>query len=106
MKVTFFYGRVKLSEVKKLKNYKDLKGTPDHTLINAYVKGNGFLSFNNQTPVLKKEEVYNKGGAVTCVIEDNGKRVIATAYCSFSDNFNYKRGRDIALGRALKRLYL
>lgn len=46
-----------------------------------------------------------RGGRTNCKIMD-GEEVIATgrALCSHSDNFNYKIGRKIALGRAKSQL--
>lgn len=46
-----------------------------------------------------------RGGKTVCeIIDDSNKenKLMSTgvAVCSMSDNFNYKRGRDIAVGRA------
>jgi hypothetical protein len=39
---------------------------------------------------------------VCTILNELGNMIaIGEAMCSYSDNFNYKRGRDIALGRAL-----
>ena len=44
-----------------------------------------------------------KGGKTECVlILDSGEEITGVAYCSMKDNFNYKRGREIAYGRAMK----
>ena len=45
-----------------------------------------------------------RGGRTGCtVILPNGDKVIGEAECSHRDNYSKKLGRDIALGRALKR---
>jgi len=47
----------------------------------------------------------SKGGKTVCrAILDDGTEYVAEAYCSFSDNFCYKRGRQIAMGRLKKQL--
>jgi hypothetical protein len=46
-----------------------------------------------------------KGGLTICrLVLDNGDEIIGTAHCNLVDNFNYRLGRKIAHGRALKRL--
>lgn len=47
-----------------------------------------------------------KGGKTICYIRDpNGNNIaVGEATCSMSDNFCYRIGREIALGRALKKL--
>lgn len=50
---------------------------------------------------------YERGGHTVCTIrddEDNKILGVGAATCSMSDNFNYKIGRDIARGRAEKKL--
>lgn len=43
-----------------------------------------------------------KGGATRVVVKfSNGREVIGYSTCSVKDNFSYKLGRQIALGRAL-----
>lgn len=44
----------------------------------------------------------SQGGMTACTITVNGEDFVGEAVCSFSDNFNYKIGRAIAHGRALK----
>jgi hypothetical protein len=47
-----------------------------------------------------------KGGLTECELLDDADTVVAhgSALCSDHDNYNRRIGRDIALGRALKRL--
>jgi len=47
-----------------------------------------------------------KGGAVYCIVEDEFIKLITVAYCSMSDNFCYKIGKDIAYNRAMNQLTL
>ena len=44
------------------------------------------------------------GKTVAHVVAEDGTEVIGEALCSLKDNFVYQIGRDIALGRALKKL--
>ena len=109
VKVSYFYARVKLNHLKTLctkEKMKRLKGSVPDLLLKPYVRGKGFISFNEDGEMLfTKIKPYNKGGAVFCVIETPmGKRVRTIADCSFSDNFNYEIGRNIAYGRATKLL--
>ena len=48
--------------------------------------------------------IHSKGGKTIAHIYDVNDKLVATgiAECSNNDNFNYRIGRDIALGRALK----
>jgi len=41
------------------------------------------------------------GGITTCAIDIDGTEFSGSANCSLSDNFSYKQGRKIALGRAV-----
>ncbi len=44
-----------------------------------------------------------KGGmTICCIVLSNGDEYVGYARCNLADNFNYKLGRRIALGRALK----
>ena len=83
------------------------KGKP-HTLdVFPYERGKGFdaaVETVIEVPIHLIEPA-SKGGAVLCQIKKNGKVITeAEAWCSFSDNFCYKIGREIALGRAKKQL--
>ena len=50
-------------------------------------------------------EPYDKGGLTVCSVFAGDVLVVCDeAVCSLSDNFSYKRGVQIAKGRALKRL--
>lgn len=46
-----------------------------------------------------------RGGATFCSVLDADDHVVArgSAFCNAKDNFNKRIGRDIALGRALKK---
>jgi hypothetical protein len=46
-----------------------------------------------------------KGGATVCTIFFDGKRYTGIAHCSHSDNFVYREGRELALRRALTKLF-
>ena len=48
-----------------------------------------------------------KGGYTECVVLDEGGAEVAVgvAVCSLKDSFEYKVGRDLALGRAMEKLY-
>ena len=57
-----------------------------------------FLQYLDWTPL-------PNGGATIAIVENSvGDRAYGTARCSFSDNFSYKRGRQIATNRAIKKL--
>lgn len=45
-------------------------------------------------------------GATVCYVEDEDRNVLSTGYsfCSVNDQFDKKRGRQIAMGRALRGL--
>lgn len=47
-----------------------------------------------------------RGGSTAAYIYDKDGKLLAEgfSFCSDEDNFNYKLGRDIAIGRALKEL--
>lgn len=75
-------------------------------------------SNGNTSPIVTADEVRNwttrvagsslnpRGGRTICRLVDEAgfNVVIAEANCSDHDNYNKAIGRDIALGRALKRL--
>ena len=48
----------------------------------------------------------SRGGATICIVEhtETGRRAYGIARCSFSDPFNYRRGREIAANRAFLKL--
>ena len=75
------------------------KGRPRWINLHRYFRGDGFAVNKSYAPL-------SKGGATSCTITalDNTQKWSATAYCSYSDNFCYKIGREIALGRAKKQL--
>ena len=77
------------------------KGKPNPYFLSLYERGKGFNSTHNKTipPT-------SKGGYVNCHVFDSDGILIASASanCSYSDNFCYKIGREIALGRAKKQL--
>lgn len=46
-----------------------------------------------------------KGGYTVATIElSDGRRFVGEANCSLKENYNRKKGRNIALGRALKQI--
>ena len=52
-------------------------------------------------------EPYEYGGVTVCELFKDGYFVLdAMAVCSLSDHYNYKRGNQIAVGRAFKRWLL
>jgi len=82
------------------------KGKPHPAFLIRYVRSEGFLEndfppdrdFTNISP-------HSRGGKVYCNIEDKtGCAASGIANCSYSDNFCYKIGREIALDRAKKQL--
>ena len=76
------------------------KGKPKSGHLYRYKRGIGFSKngFYNYRPL-------SKGGQVICSIgNENGRSAFGIANCSYSDNFCYKIGREIALGRAKKQL--
>ena len=74
------------------------KGRPHRDWLHLYIRGGGW-----QTLVFASTIKPNsKGGCTVCKITINGNTYTERAYCSHSDNFCYKRGRDISLGRAIK----
>jgi hypothetical protein len=115
VKTSFYYERIKTSDLlesldlqfsDQLKG-KKLTGSPSLTLLKPYVRGKGFLNLTEEKTIFIKElnNVFGKGGTVVCIIEDdNEQQYIGTANCSLSDHFNYTIGRNIAYGRAKKKL--
>ena len=87
--VKFYYSRIPDTyELPK-------KGKPPKNHLYAYVRGDGFAL--TCPPA-------SRGGRVDCTITaPDGKVYMGQAKCSCSDNFCYKTGREIALGRALKK---
>ena len=77
------------------------KGKPNAYGLSRYYRGDGFAA-----GVMKKYEVGERGGEVVCNLFDEHDTCIGfgESTCSMSDHFCYKRGREIALGRALKAL--
>ena len=64
-----------------------------------YKRGRGF-----ENPALITDP-HPKGGRIECYLyKDDVMISTGTAVCSMSDNFCYRIGREIALGRALKKL--
>lgn len=70
------------------------KGQPSSRLLYRYRRGEGFTEITN--------EPRSKGGLTLCTITCGDQAITAVAACSHSDNFCYKLGRDISLGRAMK----
>jgi hypothetical protein len=110
--VTFYYERIRIGDLldhfdlDELKGSK-LKGQPDETLLHAFARSKGFLldSTGNRTSYFKDEDnISPVGGSVICIIDVDGIDYVGISWCSLSDTFNYKIGRSIAYGRALKKL--
>ena len=84
-----------------LNRYKgEIRGKPRESV--RYYRGTGFLKPNAfGIPA-------SRGGMTICtIVNDEGEKLaFGYARCSFADNFNYKTGRDIAVGRAEKELAL
>ena len=87
----------------------DLKGKPSDHFLKRYSRGRktkqkGVIGFGLHA--LSDVKPLAKGGKVELkVIDDQGQVIIHTkAYCSFQDNFCYKLGKQIALGRAMKKI--
>ncbi len=55
--------------------------------------------------MLNGEEILPTGGKTRCFLYlGAGINIVGQATCSMSDNFCYKTGREIAYGRAMKKL--
>ena len=94
MKMEFEYFRVPETITKP-----PPKGRPHRDWLHRYFRGEGWarIAFVNRVGPNAK------GGATICIMTaKDGSVWTATAYCSHSDNFSYRRGRDISLGRAMK----
>ena len=76
-----------------------IRGKPKSNVLHWYVRGEGFVSLAKDT------SLSSRGGMTICYIYED-KTLISTgrSKCSYADNFNYKIGRDIAVGRAEKEL--
>lgn len=73
------------------------KGRPPGRLVYRYRHKFGF-EISDDPPL-------EFGGVTICdIVDENGREFSADAWCSLSDQFQYKIGRAIALGRALKRM--
>lgn len=106
MKIEFTHWRLPA----QMLNYEYRKrGEPSSDALIEYSKGNGFYVSNPGSEIYKFDGVtpHPRGGKTVCrIIDDSDKQdklvivAIGVAVCSMSDNFSYKRGRDIAYGRA------
>ena len=77
------------------------KGKPSEKSLVSYARGYGFVNMS------KSCKPNSKGGGVDCfVIRKEDEKILAEGQsnCSYADNFCYKLGREIALGRAKKQL--
>lgn len=94
-----------------------MKVTYDYFRVPANIGTSGVFSVKKKGKPIRSTRYYRskpnfkaspRGGVVLCRIfkSDRAKVPIATgsAECSMSDNFNYKLGRAIALGRAKSEL--
>lgn len=83
----------------------------------VYYKHYRYFNFNGHPDLYYPMQYYNrrksvwqpstKGGKTEChlVLEDDSE-IVAVAECSLQNNFNYKIGRQIAFGRAVKKYHL
>ena len=81
------------------------KGKPDSRVLHLYERGKGF----KEQTLIPYNVPNSKGGMVICELlmkNEDGTydMVFGVADCSYADNFCYKIGREIALGRAKKQL--
>ena len=119
MKTKFTFGRVSVSSLEKVygKDFMNNKliqpylkthlvGTPPHNMIGVYTRKKGFVGIDSSGETFfHKEPVFNRGGAVHCVITlKNGDTVYGESYCSFTDNFCYEEGKKEAFKDALSKL--
>lgn len=84
------------------------RGKPQFLL--RYGRGVGWLEIELELPdviytIDSSTLPHERGGKTVCeIIDDSDKEnkliAVGVAVCSMSDNFSYKRGRDIAYGRA------
>ena len=89
--VKFYYSRIP--------SHRNIpkKGRPPQRLLKRYFRGDGFVEGIKFPPT-------SKGGETRCVmIAPDGERYFGSASCSCADNFCYRTGREIALGRASKK---
>lgn len=102
MKITVKYYRVPMRigiVGNRFSIVKHRKGKPTENDLHRFWRGFGF----DGNLVLAKP--YERGGLTECIIElDDGTSVTGISTCSFSDHFCYKKGYQIAKGRALKLL--
>lgn len=83
------------------------KGPPRESYLFPYSPRYGFFNVDADTLISpRSKEPSHHGGRTVAIVYDRNDEVIATgvATCSMSDRFNYKIGRQIALGRALSKL--
>lgn len=99
MKVTYEHYRV--SDIAALEY--PLRGKPKINDVHAYSRKIGFLDRALQDLECKP---LPRGGLTVCTIflDDEDRTVSGDAYCSLADNFNYRIGRRISYGRAMKEL--
>ena len=99
MKIRYFHSRVPDDVFENLKHVEQIpKGKPPLIILSAYNRKRGKFINPYEREYCKPA---SRGGMTECVIYDeSGNRYEGTAYCSLSDNFNYKVGREIAFQRA------
>jgi hypothetical protein len=77
------------------------RGKPSKYDVSPYSRSAGWIS----TDIFEEDNIkpLERGGMTFCEIVDDEGIVIANGIsrCSFSDNFNYRMGRNIAGGRAM-----
>ena len=82
------------------------KGKPHPAFLIRYVRSEGFLDTDfPPNRDFTRISPHSRGGKVCCYIgNETGCAASGIANCSYADNFCYKIGREIALGRAKKQL--
>ena len=80
------------------------RGEPETSDMFQYSRGNGWQEKASGVDGHTWENIkpYERGGMTQCNLIDEGGSVVGVgiAVCSWADNFNYRIGRAIAVGRA------
>ena len=79
------------------------RGSPSKHALMQYSRNCGWIDVMKGTGV----KPYERGGMTVCEIVDQNDNVLnkGIAVCSYADNFSYRLGRLIALGRALDQIH-
>lgn len=78
------------------------RGSPKRHDTQQYSRNCGWIDVMKDTGI----KPYERGGMTVCEIVDKDDNVLAkgSAVCSYADNFNYRLGRIIAVGRAVDQM--